>query len=195
MKKRKKWLGIAKTVKSSRRAPMAKNTKRRAITLHNEGVDRPHGDGSPVAVAEYTRREAVEYHATWNVNTGQWAQLLPFDCAARSLLNAGLDGGIGCNRSGTVNIQICVVGYGHKSFTRGKLKNAWVLADLADSWDIPWKARKRWPGSRSVKAWRKSGIHGHCHAPGNDHTDPGGIDIDKLMREARRQQKARRGRR
>ena len=105
------------------------------------------------------------------------------------------DGGIGCNRSGTVNIQICVVGYGHKSFTRGKRKNAWVLADLADSWDIPWKARKRWPGSRSVKAWRKSGIHGHCHAPGNDHTDPGGIDIDKLMREARRQQKARRGRR
>ena len=183
MKKNKKWLGSKKAVKrkSSRVSPMAHNRRVRKLVLHNEGADR-NGAGDPVWLAEYVRGKGIEYHAVINLETGKFVQLLPFDAAARSLLNAGLDGGIGDNRSGDVCIQICVQGYGSKPFTAGRMRGAEVLGEICDAWGIPHKVRKKWgPGaSRSTAEWNKSGIHGHCHAPGNDHTDPGPIDVKKL---------------
>lgn len=179
MKKNRRWVGKrAIKVKSYRTSPMAKERRVRKMVIHNEGADRD-GRGNVDWLARYVRDKAVEYHLIVNMETGEAAQLLPFDSAARAMLNGGINGGIGCNRSGDVCIQVCVIGYGHKPFTAGRLKAAELLGDICDSWGIPHRFRNP-RGGRSVEAWNRSGIHYHSTAPGNDHTDPGPIDVKKL---------------
>ncbi len=193
MKKRQKWLRkkVATRVKARRFKSMAKNNSSRKITLHDEG-NAP-GINDAVGVMKYVIPIGGEYHCTWDTKRGKWCQSTPFNKASRALL----DGPIGCDTDGTVNIQICVVGFNGrdgKKFTDGPMKGAWVLAEIADSWGIPLeKALGDFKNpSRSISKWRGKGVSAHTMAPGNDHGDPGRIDFPKLVKEARRQQKARR---
>jgi hypothetical protein len=124
--------------------------------------------------------------------------MISFQNSARSMVGGGYNGSNGwsANKFGTRNIQVCVAGFGYKDFTKTRLRNAWVLAEIMDAHSIPWHARKTWGSgaSRKGELWNHGGIQGHQHGPNDDHTDPGEIDAKKLMRVMRVQQKHRRAR-
>ena len=174
--------------------PMARNHPRRGLTLHNEGVDRNCTPGHVTSLSQYVLHRRLFYHFVWCPVCGEWAQLIPLDAAARSMVGGSVYGGASANKAGIVNVQVCVAGYGSRDFTdRKRLRGAWVLAAIMFRARIPWKARKTWgPGAqRGTGAWMRGGIQGHQHGPNDDHTDPGRIDVQRLMREARRQYKDR----
>jgi len=187
MEKNQPWMqgGSVDYHKAGSYNSMARNLPHRKLVLHNEGVDR-NGDGNPMDLARYVVAQGIEYHLIWNAQSGKFVQIVPFDKAAKSLLNGNIDGGIGCNRSGTVCIQVCVQGYGHKPFTNGPMKGANRILDIAKSWDIPIKkigggnpASFNSP-NRGVDQWHSNGFAGHSHAPHNNHSDPGQINWDEF---------------
>ncbi len=189
--KHKLWLPreIASRVPYYRAEPMGKNASRRAVILHNEGVDRPKRDrqGDVTWLAEYVVQKRIPYHAIWNPTTGQWIQMIALDRASRSMTGDIIGDGLSANRWGSTAIQVCVAGFGDEPFTDlKKLKGVRVLADIANSWGVPFEGRKDWGprANRGMVGWKASGFHGHCHAPGHseDHTDPGPIDWPKLRR-------------
>lgn len=194
MHKHKRWLPDVKQVRARSFNSMAGNTTSRKITLHDEG-NAP-GIGDAVELMRYVVDKGIEYHCTWNVRNGLWCQSTPFHMASKALENGGLDGGIGANRSGTINIQICVAGFNGRDgqrFTDVPLNGAWRLADIADAWGIPLEPLGDFQCPvRSARLWKRDGVSGHLMAPRNSHGDPGRIDFDKLVRAARAQQKRRR---
>jgi len=174
--------------------PMARNHPRRGLTLHNEGVDRNCTPGHVTSLSQYVLHRRLFYHFVWCPVCGEWAQLIPLDAAARSMVGGSVYGDASANKAGRVNVQVCIAGYGNRDFTdRKRLHGAWVLAAIMFRARIPWKARKTWgPGAqRGVGAWMRGGVQGHQHGPHDDHVDPGRIDVERLLREARRQWKAR----
>lgn len=69
-----------------------------------------------------------------------------------------------------------------------------VLAPALDNWPEQWSARGSWgfstPYRVSWDTWQrglnsKPTLWGHQHVPGNDHWDPGALDIVKLTRMAK----------
>lgn len=189
---KRKWLKRkwAKRVKYHGAEPMARNNDRRGLTLHNEGVDRTCSGkkgGQHDWLAGFVNSKGIPYHCLWCPVCGWWCQMVPFDKAARSLKGGGIAGTpFSANKYGYANIQVCVVGFGHRDFTKSPMKNAWVLDWIMRQWSIPRRARKTWgAGSgRSLSAWKQPGIHGHQHspAPGENHTDPNSISITRLFR-------------
>lgn len=178
---------------------MMGGSRRRGVTLHDEG-ERRRCNGRHDWLAEYVNSRNVPYHALWCGSCGYWAQLIPFHKAAYSLKGGAIaPNGASANKFGRRNIQICLVGVANgrdgmgKKFTDGPMVRAWVLAEIMDAHKIPWRARKVWGAgsSRSLKSWKVSGVHGHQHSPARyeDHTDPGDIDVEKLFRVARHQQR------
>ena len=176
---------------------------RRGITIHDEGATRPAVDRKKdiTWLADYTNQRRISYHLDYNPDTGQWIQMIPFDCAARSMVGGDVDGrGNSANRAGTYNIQICLAGYnvshGGPKPDWKKAKNLWVLAELIDRYGIPLKMRSQWGGkaSRGKSAWMRGGIQGHCHGVHDTHTDPGDVDVREMVRQARKQQAARKRR-
>lgn len=158
------------------------------LVFHNEGVDRacPGKSHEFAWLADYVAQRGIYYHALWCPRCGQVIQTAPFDRAARSLKSGNLDGrGTSPNRYGPT-IQVCVVGYGSRPFTDSPMRNVQLWAKVAKSWGVDLRYRAKWgPGAgRSAAAWKRSGVHGHCHSPGygEDHTDPGRIDARKLRR-------------
>lgn len=191
MRKRKLWLprDVASRVPTSVWGTMGRNTSRRAIILHNEGKDRTRKErqNDVTWLADFVVRARKPYHAIWNPTTGQWIQMIPFDRSAASLTADIIGDGFSGNRYGSTAIQICVAGFGYEPFTDlKKLKGVNVLADIAQSWDVPFQGRAVWGprAGREMVPWKASGFHGHCHAPGRseNHTDPGPIDWPKLRR-------------
>lgn len=195
MMRHKLWLprSVAARVSYHNAEPMDKTDHRRAIILHNEGVDRPRHEreGDFTWLADYVVNKRIPYHAIWNPSAGPgqpvWIQMIAFDKAARSMTGDIIGHGVSANRWGSTAIQICVAGFGSEPFTDlKKLKGVNVLADIANSWSVPFEGRKEWGpmANRSMVAWKASGFHGHCHAPGHseDHTDPGPIDWPVLRR-------------
>jgi hypothetical protein len=175
--------------------PMTRNHPRRGLTLHNEGVDRECTKGHVANLAHYVNHKRINYHFVWCPTCGDWAQLAPLDKAARSMVGGPVWKGASANKAGTINVQVCVAGFGYRDFTdRPRLRRAWVLAEIMDEARIPWKARATWGGDagRGIDAWMRGGIQGHQHGPSDDHTDPGPINIERLVKVARLQQKARR---
>ena len=198
------WLPTdwARHIKYRNPEPMA-GGDRQGLTMHDEGekrkCNRSHG-----WLAKYVNEEiGYPYHCLWCGQCGYWAQMISFKNAARSLKGGAIArNGASANKFGERNIQIRLVGisnghdYQGKRFTDGPMKNAWVLAEIMDAHKIPWRARKNWgsDSSRSLKAWKVSGVHGHQHSPAPDenHTDPGNLNVEKLFREAKAQQRRRR---
>ena len=178
--------------------PMMGGVQRRGLTLHSEGVERDCAKGHGW-LPRYVNDRNIPYSLCWCGMCGYWGQMVAMTRAARSLKGGAIVGnGASANKAGQRNIQIMLIGEADAhEFTREPMKRAWILAEIMDAHDIPWRARKTWgPGaSRDRKAWLRSGVHGHEHSPApyEDHTDPGRLDVDKLFREAKRQQRGRRG--
>lgn len=179
MRKRKRWLPKGRA--SRRKASFAgvmEGSGSRKIVLHTSESS----PGSIDGVVNWIVGRNISYHLVIDDKLKKAVQLYPFDKAARSLLNGGINNGIGCNRSGAVCIQICVVGYAKDrpidSLSPWAVK---LLRDIADSWGVPLKVRKN--PKRSVSNWlNRSGFFTHAGAPGNDHHDPGRFKKRKLER-------------
>jgi len=200
-----RWLGK----KAAKRRPMSNPERmaggsRRGLTVHDEGQTRSAAERKKdiTWLADYTNGKRISYHLLYNPDTGQWIQMIPFDCAARSMKGGDVDGrGHSANRAGTYNIQICLAGYnashGGPKPNWKRAKNLWVIALLMERYEIPNRVRTRWGrnAGRAKSTWMKGGVQGHVHGPMDDHTDPGVIDVDEMLRESRRQLKARRDRR
>lgn len=166
---------------------------RKGLTIHNEGVDGACTPGHVYNLAAYVVMMRIPYHAIWCPRCGVWVQIISFNRAARSMVGGAVAPcGNSANKHGQ-NIQVCIADYGYRDFTKTQLKNAWVLAEILDAHNIPWRARKTWSAdaSRRNDLWNRGGIQGHQHGPNDDHTDPNSIDAHKLLSEAKRQQKAR----
>ena len=194
MKRRKRWMPRQWGSRQRYTGPLdyLSGVHGRRLVLHTEGVDRPKGD--PDFIARYVNDKCIPYHATWDPRTGKWCQAIPFDRPARSLMNGGINGGVGCNRTGEVVIQVCVVGFAGGAWSKfpHRIKGAWVLDEIVTAWGIPWRSLCHWPcPDRSLTKWYRSGVTCHAAAPGNDHTDGGGTNFKRLRRVARRQNRAR----
>lgn len=146
----------------------------RSVVWHTSESS-PHAD--PAGIARYVIGRSSEYHLVWNVYSGHVVQLLPAGQSARSLRNAG---SLRTNRVGDVRIQICVVGRAADNPLASSPLAGWegLRAWLAD-WGVP--EVDRVDLSRSRTTWARSGHTTHSSAPGNDHTDPGRIDFDRLF--------------
>ncbi|MEV6183326.1 hypothetical protein [Streptomyces sp. NPDC052015] len=133
---------------------------------------------------------AAEPHLIYCPVTDRVGQFGPLNHSARALRN---DGSRRTNREGRVCIQIEVLGHAARPWTAGwdpSDKPGWQrILDAIRSWDVPdvWPAGPpvTYPGGsapRSRSVWQFMGGHfGHCHVPGNDHGDPGAIDIVKAL--------------
>ena len=176
--------------------PMMGGVTRRGITFHGEGIER-RCTKNHTWLLEYVNTAGLPYSLAWCGKCGYWGQMIGMRRAARSLKGGAIvPNGASANKAGQRNIQIVLIGENDTAdFTQGPMKNAWVLAEIMDAHRIPWRARKNWGAgaSRNRAAWLASGIHGHMHSPApyENHTDPQRLHIEVLMREAKRQQKAR----
>ena len=183
--------------------PMRGGSNRLGLTFHDEGVKRK-CNGDHGWLPHYLNEDVgIPYHSCWCGTCGYWSQSIAFNNAALALKGGAIArNGASANKFGHRNIQICLIGIanghdyrGHK-FTTGPMVKAWVLAEIMDAHKIPWRARKNWgrDASRGLAAWKVSGVHGHQHSPApyEDHTDPGNLDVEKLFREAKAQQRHRR---
>ncbi len=196
MRSRKPWLPRQWASRVRYTGPLATSmtgTHGRRIVLHTEGVDRPAGD--PEGIARYVNAREIPYHATWDPRTGRWCQMIGFNRPARALENGGVNAGVGCNITGEAIIQICVVGWNGGSWSRWprRIRGAWVLDEIAESWDVPWVGIvSDWSTpSRSERRWWRSGFTCHAAAPGNHHTDGAGTNFRRLRRVARLQNRRR----
>lgn len=174
---------------------------RRGLTVHDEGATRSPSERKKdiTWLADYVNQRRISYHLLYNPDTGQWIQMIPFDHAARSMKGGDVDGrGASANRAGRYNIQVCLAGYnvshGGPKPNWKRAKNLWVFALLMERYDIPNKVRSKWGSNagRGKSTWMKGGVQGHVHGPHDDHTDPGVIDVEEMLRQSRRQLKERR---
>lgn len=133
--------------------------------------------GAIGGVADWVIRQGSEYHLLWNPWHDQFLQLIKASQSARALRNAA--GGYRTNRKGTRLIQVCIVGRtADRPLAGGSpLKGRDRLVAWLDSQGVPRTDRT---GSRDRRLWESSGVHRHADAPGNDHTDPGPVDLALL---------------
>ena len=161
--------------------------ERRGLTIHNEGVKRKCNKNHDW-LAKYVNDKRIPYHALWCPQCGYWCQMIPFNKAARSMKGGDVDGkGHSANKAGKINVQICIIGDdGKGDISKGRLKNAWVIAEIIDKKKI--KKFIRTGNGRGKKAWMKGGVQGHKNGPYDDHTDPGNLNTKRLIERAYKQQ-------
>ncbi|MFJ9961086.1 peptidoglycan-binding protein LysM [Streptomyces avermitilis] len=147
------------------------------------------GDAAFKSVAQYLISIGAEPHFLYDPTTDRLAQYGPMGESARALKN---DGSVKTNRTGKACIQIEVLARAGKPFT-GYWKpgpNFVKLMTAIRSWGVPdvfpMGALASVYGDSAAKRTRttwlsKGGHYGHCNVPGNDHWDPGAIDIAKLF--------------
>lgn len=145
------------------------------------------------AIRTLNAKEA-EPHLLYDPIDDRLGQFLALNTSARALKN---DGGTRTNRVGKACIQIEVVARSNEPFTGYWSPGPRFRALMAAlrSWGIPdtWPAGQppvfvaipphnvpESPRPRSVWLGR-GGHYGHSQIPGNDHGDPGGIDIRALF--------------
>lgn len=136
------------------------------------------------SIANYLQNVNYCPHLMWDPWTGKIVQFYPANQSARALSHPA--GTVETNRMGSVCIQVEVF------FSPGAVRDGKKYMTVADTpckgldkivaWMRSWGVEDAWPSgwpqwsgnSRSVSNWQnKSGHYGHCHVPGNDHTDPG----------------------
>jgi len=187
MAKKKNWYsgGDQSTkVKASNPSKMPGCHPNKKITLHNEGVSRQCDGGQHVInLAKYVRDKGIYYHGCYCPDCGQWAWIIPIDCAARSQVGGSVNScGNSANRCGVINVQICFAGYGpDKKLPNPKnWKNAKKFKKIAEGWGVPAKARNMNKVNRSRDKWNDPSIGWHTHAcgPNDDHTDCVGNEFD-----------------
>jgi hypothetical protein len=127
-------------------------------------------------------------HVVWDPWTGDMAMCGRADWAGGALA-AG-------NRDGSVVLQVEAVGragvVGQRPFTDSPMLGWDKILAWADSWDIPHVFPAGLPlpypqsyGAGSPRPWdvwqNASGFYGHSQVPGNDHGDPGLVDLRKIF--------------
>lgn len=144
------------------------------------------GDAAFNAVGRYLISKSAEPHILYDPTTDRIAQYGPLNESARALRN---DGATRTNRTGKVCIQIEVLGRAAEPFTKywrpgpnfRRLMAAIRSWGVPDEFPLPLASRYN-AGVRTRATWLNEGGHyGHCNVPGNDHWDPGNLDIDKLF--------------
>lgn len=143
---------------------------------------------SAVAGPKYFISSGNEVHLAFNPVTGQVAQIIPGNRGARGLRN--LPGGVQTNRQGAVNIQIEVIEYSRKPWTKtltgeGKKGLAPILAWL-DSWGVPRATPAGEPAATAAGPHHRiapgpSGHYTHPRWTENEHWDHGGVRWAKLF--------------
>ena len=195
MSKKTWWVSGDKGVKvkapSSYVNPMPKCHPNKKFTIHNEGVNRAcDNTGQHVKwLAQYAVDQKIHYHFVYCPLCGHWAQCAPVDTAARAMKGGSVNScGNSANRCGTLNIQVCLAGYGTQKLPPPKKwKNAKKFRKIAEEWGIPAKSRNLSKVNRSKDKWnnKKTGWHGHSNGPLDDHTDPtaNGWDVDAFKKD------------
>lgn len=130
------------------------------------------------AVAGYLIGKQYCPHIMWNPFTGYIEQYYPASAGARALAYN--------NQDGTACVQVevfftpgCVVdGVRYATVADTPLKGLDTLLAWADSLGVPrtWPmGAPQWQGNkRDAGIWNsQAGHYGHCHSPGDTHTDPG----------------------
>lgn len=156
-------------------------------------------DGTAEANAEYLVRIGAEPHWVFDPRFGldEAIQMLPYTQAGKALRN--LAGGVETNRreqdkaAGVDIIQVELVGYADRV---AGYDDAWYahlrafIAEICAATGVPHIFPRRFatrygddvrytPGEWNDPALR--GVIGHCHAPENDHWDPGPLDVARLQ--------------
>lgn len=150
-------------------------------------TESPAGADYFFSVAAYLIRVAAEPQVIYCPVTDRIGQFGPLTQSARALKN---DGARRTNREGKVNVQVEVLGYASKPWTKGfdpatkpnyrKLLAANRAHGVPDVWPAgkpPATATAAAKGPRSRTVWQSTGgNYAHAHVPGNSHWDPGAID-------------------
>ena len=187
------WIPGAERLKPSAAGGTITSTAPPRVVWHTTEAD-PGTASVWAAMIRVLKGKNAEPQVLYDPVTDRLGQFMPLNASGRALRN---DGGTMTNRVGRVCIQIEVIGRSAKPFTAywkpGPNFRALMAAvrswDIKDSWpagrppvfvaspphNVPENAR-----SRSIWA-SKGGHYGHSQIPGNDHGDPGGIDIVKLF--------------
>lgn len=143
-------------------------------------------EGTALAVANGANMAKWPAHLIWDPYTGEIVQLLAANRAGGALVTG--------NREGSAVLQIEAVGHA----ASGPLHSSPLLGldhilEWLDSWGIPrvWPAGSPLPYPQSYGAgngqrhsWGKSGHYAHSQVPGNDHGDPGTVDLSKWSQAA-----------
>jgi hypothetical protein len=126
-------------------------------------------------------------HLVWDPWTGDMAMTGRADWGEGALV-AG-------NRDGEVVLQVEAVGRagveGRRPFFDSPMLGWAEILAWADSWGVPRLFPAGLPlpypqsygdnGNRSSVAWGMSGYFGHSQVPGNDHGDPGLVDLTRIF--------------
>ncbi|MFJ7990321.1 peptidoglycan-binding protein [Streptomyces sp. NPDC096351] len=154
------------------------------MTWHT--TESPAGKSYFYSVAAYLIRVGAEPQVIYDPVSDLLGQFGPLTQSGRALRN---DGSRRTNREGKVNIQVEVLGKAASPWTKGfdpaKKPNYRKLIAAGRAHNIPddWPAGKPTASpsvskKRDRNVWQtKGGHYGHCDVPGNDHWDPGAIDI------------------
>lgn len=146
------------------------------------------------AMIRVLRDKNAEPQVLYDPMTDRLGQFIPLSRSGRALRN---DGSVMTNRVGEACIQVEVIARAAQPFTDywKPGKNFRAMMAAFRSWEIP----EVWPAGappkfiaspahnepedeRSRSIWlHRGGHYGHSQIPGNDHGDPGGIDIRKLF--------------
>lgn len=156
----------AKRISSPHKNSMAHNRPTRKATFHRE-----EGNSTAEQLAHYVVGKAVEYSIIVDGH-GDVVQIYPVSAAARSLLNGGLDGGIGANRLGSRNVQLVATGWTARGWLSDKQRDKCreIALWLEKHHGIP--AKHAGDGSRNLDRFlHRDGWFSHSEVPGNDHTD------------------------
>ncbi|MEU2433637.1 peptidoglycan-binding protein [Streptomyces sp. NPDC007861] len=138
-------------------------------------------------VGNYLISVHSEPQVLYDPTTDRIGQYGPLTQSARALKNCGT---VRNNRVGTACIQIEVLAHASQPFTAywrpGPNFRALMAAirsfGIPDGFPMGTPARSVAGCRREASVWLTRGGHyGHCHVPGNDHWDPGGIDPGKLF--------------
>ena len=137
--------------------------------------------GTLAAVVRYLAWNRSAPHLVWDPSTGEIAQMIPADRAARALMHPS--GTPETNRAGSACLQIEVVGRAREPFTAGPMRGRETILAWLDGLGV---RRDAYSGPRmSWQQWAAFNGHcGHMHVPGNDHVDPGAIDWQALLEAA-----------
>lgn len=130
------------------------------------------------AVAGYLQREGYCPHIMWNPFTGYMEQYYPANVGGRALMFNNQDGAA-CIQVEVFFTPGCVVdGVKYATVADTPLVGFEDLVAWGESLGVPrtWPmGAPQWSGnSRNATVWNaNAGHYGHCHSPGDTHTDPG----------------------
>jgi LysM repeat protein/septal ring-binding cell division protein DamX len=154
------------------------------VTWHT--TESPAGQAYFYSIASYLMRVGAEPQVIYDPATDLLGQFGPLTKSGRALRN---DGSRRTNREGRVNIQVEVLGRAGQPWTKGftpaskpnyrKLLAAARAHGIPDTWPAGKPAATAAAATRRDRTvWQTKGGHfGHSQVPGNDHWDPGGIDV------------------